>query len=141
MAGEQAQLLDTETKELNAYWVDPAQPLLVPVNPLHYAAHKYQIILQRLDVQASKNPAQFNSGNYIAIMEKLEKLWEAINNGEKTIAVHDKPGVADPSGQEDTSALGDRTALGLDSGVSADNPFAGKRSDSVRAVAVPADVS
>jgi hypothetical protein len=77
--GEQATLLDVSTKQFDPYWVDPQQPLQVPNNPLHYAAHKYQLILARLDQQAVKNPAQFNSGNYIAIMEKLEKLWEKIN--------------------------------------------------------------
>lgn len=79
VAGEQATLLDVSTKQYDPYWVDPQQPLAVPNNPLHYAAHKYQLILARLDQQAVKNPAQFNSGNYIAIMEKLEKLWEQIN--------------------------------------------------------------
>lgn len=138
---EQESLLNLDTKELNAYWVDPAQPLLVPANPLHYAAHKYQIILQRLDIQASKNPAQFNSGNYIAIMEKLEKLWEQINNGETTIAVHDKPGVSDSSGQADSRKVGDGASAPVDTTVSADNPFAGKGSNTVRAVAVPASVS
>jgi len=77
--GEQATLLDINTRQFDAYWVDPQQPLQVPTNPLHFAAHKYQLILARLDVQAAKNPAQFNSGNYIQIMEKLEKLWETIN--------------------------------------------------------------
>lgn len=77
--GEQATLLDVSTKQYDPYWVDPQQPLQVPNNPLHYAAHKYQLILARLDSQAVKNPAQFNSGNYIAIMEKLEKIWQQIN--------------------------------------------------------------
>lgn len=138
---EQESLLNLDTKELNAYWVDPKQNLIIPANPLHYAAHKYQIILQRLDIQASKNPAQFNSGNYIAIMEKLEKLWEAINNGETTIAVHDKPGVSGAGGQPDAPTVGEGASATVDTGISADNPFAGKRPDSVRTVAVPASVS
>lgn len=77
--GEQATLLDLNSRQFDAFWVNPQQPLQVPTNPLHYAAHKYQLILARMDVQAVKNPAQFNSGNYIQIMEKLEKLWEQIN--------------------------------------------------------------
>lgn len=77
--GGQTLLLDTDTKEIDAYWVDPAQPLKIPVNPLHYTAHKYQLMLERLDLQARRNPAQFNSGNYIAIMEKLENLLEQIS--------------------------------------------------------------
>lgn len=90
---EQAQLLDLETREFDPFWVDPNQPLQVPINPLHFAAHKYQIILARLERQAAKNPAQFNSGNYILIMEKLEKLWEAINDG-KTSKALDEGNVA-----------------------------------------------
>lgn len=125
MDGEQATLLNIDTKELNAFWVDPSQPLLIPVNPLHYAAHKYQIILQRLDLQAQKNPAQFNSGNYIAIMEKLEKLWESINNGEKSIAVHDE-GALDENGDSiPAQEMGNPATISMGVGVSADNPLAG----------------
>ena len=91
---EQAQLLNTETKEITPDWIDPSEPLKVPVNPLHYAAHKYQLILERLDKQAIRNPAQFNSGNYIQIMEKLEKLWEAINKGQSVNEVLDAGNVA-----------------------------------------------
>lgn len=124
--GEQGTLLDLDTRELNAYWVDPQQPLQVPTNPLHYAAHKYQLILQRLDIQAAKNPAQFNSGNYIAIMEKLEKLWQDINQRDGIISETHDGGAVDPDGDEETTAgVGERTPLGVVAGVSPDNPFSG----------------
>lgn len=122
--GEQATLLNIDTKEISAYWVDPGQPLLVPTNPLHYAAHKYQLILARLDKQAARNPAQFNSGNYVLIMEKLEKLWEQINKGD-TVAVHGSPEVATDGDETAAPAMGNGNAAGVRAGISADNPLAG----------------
>ncbi len=121
---EQAQLLNTDTKEINPYWVDPTAPLLVPINPLHYAAHKYQLILERLDNQAIKNPAQFNSGNYIQIMEKLEKLWQAINEG-KTVNDLDEGSLAQSRKSDPTPEVGAGITASVDPGVSADNPITG----------------
>lgn len=120
---EQPTLLNLDTKEITPDWVDPNQPLLVPVNPLHYTAHKYQIILAQLDRQAKNNPAQFNSGNYILIMEKLEKLYEQINNGETSLAVHDKGNLAKDGDEGAAPAMGKGNAVGVRLGVSADNPL------------------
>ncbi len=118
---EQAQLLNTDTKEITPDWIDPLSPLKVPVNPLHYAAHKYQLILDRLDKQATRNPAQFNSGNYIAIMEKLEKLWQAINEG-KTVNDLDEGKLA-PSGRPgNPPANGNLKPISMGSGVPTDDP-------------------
>ncbi len=133
---DQTALLDTNTKAINPYWLDPNQPLLVPVNPLHYAAHKYQIILARLDRQAERNPAQFNSGNYIAIMEKLEKLWERINKGETTTDEPNTPTPNDSGAMGGLSggapaAVGQAAPAGLDNGVPPQNPFSGARVHSV----------
>ena len=130
VAENQATLLNLETKELNPYWVDPKQPLKVPVNPLHYAAHRYQLILERLDIQARNNPAQFNSGNYIQILEKLEALWQKINLGDN-VAVHDTRNLAENRDESSAPAVGKGDAPGLFAGVSADNPLAGQGSNTV----------
>lgn len=121
--GEQPAMLNLNTRELDPYWIDPAQPLEVPVNPLHYAAHKYQLILARLDMQAARNPAQFNSGNYIQIVEKLEKLWEEINKKDGVNADTGSSDMVDTGDGAATTALGDGDAARLHPGVSADNPL------------------
>lgn len=122
---EQATLLNLDTKEITPDWVDPKQPLLVPVNPLHYTAHKYQIILARLDLQAKNNPAQFNSGNYILIMEKLEKLLEQINKGVTTVEAPDKSGVAKNGDEGAAPEVGEGATISVAPGISADNPLSG----------------
>lgn len=119
----QATLLNLESKEYNPYWVDPQQPLQVPVEPLHAMAHRYQLILARLDVMAQKNPAQFNSGNYIAIMEKLEKIWERINAGESTIQTNNEGGVAGQGDDQAAPEVGQGASAGVATGVSPDNPL------------------
>lgn len=122
----QAQLLNTETKSITPNWVDPEQPLLVPVNPLHYVAHKYQLILARLDQQAAKNGAQFNSGNYIQIMEKLEKLWEAINAGKSTlddpVSTSNDAGTVGELPAGAASRVGKDRPVGVGAGVQTENP-------------------
>jgi hypothetical protein len=123
--GEQATLLDINTKDLNPYWVDEKQPLKVPVNPLHYEAHKYQILLNRLDIQAAKNPAQFNSGNYIQVMDKLSRIWDAINRGETLSEVLDKSRVGQDRQPSAAAGVGETATPGLGLGVSADNPITG----------------
>lgn len=76
---QQETLFDLSGKEYNAYWVDEKAPLFVPNNPLHWKAHKLQILVSRLEVQAQKNPAQFNSKNYIDALSELEKLLTDIS--------------------------------------------------------------
>jgi hypothetical protein len=78
----QTTLLDLKTITISPYWVDPKQDLIVPVNPLHYKAHKLQLLLQRLDFQAEKNGAQFNSSTYLAVLNEYTKCIELINKGE-----------------------------------------------------------
>lgn len=78
---EQKTLFNLESKEINPYWINPEQPLLVPAAPLHVKAHKLQILLARLDQQAAKNGAQFNSANYLAILNEYTKSVQMINEG------------------------------------------------------------
>lgn len=78
---EQAKLFDTETKAINPYWIDPNQPLLVPKNPLHFKAHRLQILLAQLDRQVQKNPAQFNSTTYLSVLNDFTKCVQMINEG------------------------------------------------------------
>lgn len=120
------QLFDTNTREINPYWIDTAQPLKIPVNPLHYHAHKLQLLLARMDRQAENNPAQFNSGNYLKILTEFTSTTEAINKGASSIDEIHESGSVDPD-RHDAAAeeMGDTTSAGMDIGISADNPFAG----------------
>lgn len=90
--GQQA-LLDISTQQFDPYWVDEKQKLLIPNNPLHYKAHKLQILLDLLATQAKKNPAQFNSKNYIEALGEYTKCIEAIKRGDHEIL--DEGGVAE----------------------------------------------
>lgn len=122
--GEQVGLLDITTRELDVNWVDPNQPLLIPTNPDHYIAYRYQKILDRLEKQAKNNPAQFNSGNYIALMEKLEKLWEKINGG-ANVQIHDSGAVETDGLDSPEAGMGEAAPAGVAAGISPDNPFSG----------------
>lgn len=120
-------LFDIDTREFNPYWVDPAQPLLIPKNPLHFHAHKLQILLERMDKQLEKNPAQFNSATYMNALKKFTEIVEGINNGKTSIdEILDNGGVA-PTALDDgtTPEMGPGIASSVDSGVSSDNPLAG----------------
>ena len=123
--GEPQQLFNTDSKEIDPYWIDPSEPLRVPVEPLHVKAHKLQLLLDRLDKQASKAPAQFNSSNYLAILNEYTKCCTMINEGKTG---HDLlvDGSLDENGKSGRQApMGDPVAPGLGSGVSPDNPLAG----------------
>jgi len=122
--GEQRSMFDLSGREFNAMWVDEKQPLFIANNPLHWKAHKLQILIARLDKQAEKNAAQFNSANYIAAVNELEKCMEKINDQGELDALHDESGLGEIS-EERSDTVGARNASGLDTGVSADNPFAG----------------
>lgn len=123
---EQTTLLDLESKELNPYWVDPKQPLLIPYNPLHWKAHELQLLLQILKKQAAKNPAQFNSKNYIDTLNEYTKCVTFINEGKTADEVMES-GELDISGAGRSKApqMGEGASSSVDSGVSADNPLAG----------------
>lgn len=122
----QAGLFNLNTKELTPYWIDPNQPLIIPRNPLHWQAHKLQLLMARLDTQAEKNPAQFNSKNYIDALNAYTRCVTLINKGKTSDEVLDAGGM-DPESTEqgDTPEMGAGTSDSVGAGISADNPFAG----------------
>lgn len=131
VAEQQTTLLDLNGREFNQLWVDDNAPLFVANNPLHWKAHKLQVALARLDKIAEKNPAQFNSNVYMATLDKLAELMEQINNNEMVAqanAVLEQSemdqGISERSGSEEVR---EREPDGMDSGISADNPFARPR--------------
>lgn len=125
MEAPQSKLFNTETKSINPYWIDPDQPLLVPVNPLHYQAHKLQLMLTRMELQSSTNAAQFNSANYNAMLTKFTEICQAINDG-KTANDLSEPRVMGENGDPGSApAMGEGNAPSVGPGVSADNPTAG----------------
>ena len=119
-------LLNVDYDKLNPDWIDPNSPLKIPRNPLHYKAHKLQLLLDRLEVQATKNAAQFNSKNYIDALNEWERVIDLIKSGaltdDKVLGSRklDKDGNESPEGE-----LGEAVTDLLDNGVSADNPAAG----------------
>lgn len=129
VAEKQNALFDLTGREFNQMWVDESAPLFVANNPLHWKAHKMQIALARLDKISEKNPAQFNSTAYFAALDKLAEIMEQINNAESAKVAIDEllesgkvdQGSAERSGSEEVR---ERKSDGLDSGISADNPFA-----------------
>lgn len=128
---QQTALLDLSGREFNQLWVDDNAPLFVANNPLHWKAHKLQVALARLDKIAEKNPAQFNSTVYMATLDKLADLMTEINAGKGEAAAHDailESGEMDQGSAESGGSEAFRPGKpdGMDSGISADNPFAGK---------------
>lgn len=123
MDNTQVAMFDTSGKEYNAYFVDENQPLFVPNNPLHWKAHKLQILIQRLEKHAQTNPAQFNSKNYIEILNEYETL---INKISQRGTNDTEPESVDQDRNDPTEEkVGERTPERVGSGVSTDNPFAG----------------
>ena len=126
----QVAMLDLDGKEYNAYWVDEKQNLFIPNNPLHFKAHKLQVLLARLDNQAAKNPAQFNSKNYIDALNEYTRCIKMINEGLTDDEVLDKGGMdSERAGNSKAPHVGEGASSSLDLGISADNPFAGQGSD------------
>lgn len=120
---EQTSLLDLSGKEFNVMWVDESAPLFVANNPLHWKAHKLQVLAARLEKQAERNPAQFNSKNYMDVIDKLVTIMEEIENGKKVL---DEGGLdCKSTGSIETPAMGAGTTSSVDIGISADNPLAG----------------
>lgn len=115
-------LFDLSGKEYNAYWVDEKAPLFIPNNPLHWKAHKLQILVSRLELQAQKNPAQFNSRNYIDSLNELEKLMTQIT--ERADSEFNARDMADNGDAGEAAPVGKGNAPSVDSGISADNPTA-----------------
>ena len=131
VAEQQTTLLDLSGREFNQLWVDDNAPLFVANNPLHWKAHKLQVALARLDKIAEKNPAQFNSNVYMATLDKLAELMEQINNNEMVAqanAVLEQSEMDQgDTGRSETEEIRDGKSDGMDSGISADNPFARPR--------------
>jgi len=122
----QETLFDIRTKEINPYWVDPSQPLRVPKNPLHFEAHKMQLLIERLEMQQERAPMQFNPSHLFLALQKFSALCEAINKGATSVdEVLDEAGVAKNWDEGTTPGMGDTVAAGVDPGVPADNPLAG----------------
>lgn len=119
----QESLFDLSGKEYNAYWVDEKAPLFIPNNPLHWKAHKLQILISRLEIQASKNPAQFNSKNYIDALSEFEKLITQITRKASNEGVDERT-LAEGWTEGAASEVGEGNSAGLGTGVSADNPIA-----------------
>lgn len=110
---EQQALLDISSKQFDPYWVDEKQKLLIPNNPLHYKAHKLQILLDLLATQAKKNPAQFNSKNYIEALGEYTKCIEAIKRGDHEIL--DEGGVAAGGHSEAETEDSEDESISMDS--------------------------
>lgn len=124
---QQTPLFDLSGREFNAMWVDEKAPLFVANNPLHWQAHELQVLAARLKKQSERNPAQFNSTTYLSVLDKLRKCMDEIN-GE----LPNSPTVQDSvPGSSIEVALGETNAPTVGAGISADNPFAGKRPNPV----------
>lgn len=128
---EQGTMFDLSAKEMNPYWIDPAQPLLIPVQPLHWKAHRLQLLLGILDKQALKNPAQFNSKNYIDTLNEYTRVVTLINEGksvdpegQNNDGTNDKTTMGENGRSGEPEAMGNAASSGVDIGISADNPFA-----------------
>lgn len=121
---KQKTMFDLDRYEISPAYVDMTQKLAVYRNPLHWKAHRLQLLLERLDKQAVSNPAQFNSATYKDILNELESCLVKINEG-KIDEADDKGGMDQDRHEGTTSAVGERTPPGMDIGISADNPFSG----------------
>lgn len=119
-------LLDLEGELLNANFVDENQPLFIPSLPLHWKAHKLQVLLARLDKQAAniRNGSSFNSQSYLQILNEYVKTIDQIKAGKTKDDTNDSGEMGNSGTNAQKAAMGQRDASGLDSGVSADNPFA-----------------
>lgn len=117
----QSTLFDLTGKEFNAYWVDEKAPLFIPNNPLHWKAHKLQALLSRLEIQAQKNPAQFNSKNYIDVLNELERLMTQIT--ERPDDELDEGAVASIGDEGAAPTMGEGVATSVGVGVSTNNPL------------------
>lgn len=105
----QTPLLDLTGKDFNIMWVDEKQPLFIPNNPQHFKAHKYQVLLSRLDKQAQNNPAQFNSTLYKVTLDEYIKLVEEI--GEQAL---DAAKLAAGGHSEPTPTDSDEESISMD---------------------------
>lgn len=119
---KQNTLFDLSGEKFNINWVDEKQPLFIANNPLHWKAHKLQVLITRLDKQAQNNPAQFNSKNYIMAVNELKIVMEEIK-GVKTDEVLESPGLGADRDAGAAQTVGEGNTVGMGFGVSADNPI------------------
>lgn len=120
----QAAMLDLNGELYNAMWVDSKQPLFIPDKPLHWKAHKLQVLLARLDKQAEQKPSAFSSANYIVALNEYTKCINQIKLGANDGEQLDEGGVDQfPAGRKEEAAMGAGVAPGVDPGISADNPL------------------
>lgn len=126
-AAEQSTLLDLDGRELNAMWVDENAPLFIPNNPLHWKAHKLQVAIARMEKQQEKNPAQFNSTTYLAMLNQYTEVMDEINDKAKVAHAEQvlESGTVDQGISEQIGSGEVRPGKpdGVDPGISADNPF------------------
>lgn len=139
-------MFDVEGQRYNAYWVDEKQPLFIPNEPLHWKAHKLQILLEILTKQAQKNPAQFNSKNYIDTLESftitIEKIKFIAGGGKLEDENLDPKNVAgERAGRKEAATMGAGATLSVDTGISTNNPLAGQGPDTPGTVGISAGVS
>lgn len=131
----QKSLFNLNGRELNPNWIDPNQPLFIPDQPLHYRAHKLQIMVHALEKQAVNNPAQFNSKNFREMLAEYTACVKAIKDGLDEIP--NERTVVDDGDEGTASEMGDGTPSGVDSRVSADNPFSGQGVHTSEALPIP----
>lgn len=138
----QKTLFNIDTTDITPTWLDPTEPLHVPIDPIHFEAHELQQLLARLKHQSLNNPAQFNSKNYIAALSRFSELCDTINNPGKVKEAKnaDDNGAAADNDTRDmgndghTAAargVGVVDASSMGNGVPADYPFARQRSNTV----------
>lgn len=113
----QKTLFDLSSKEIHAYWTDEKQPLTIPNNPLHWKAHKLQVLLEVLMKQAKNAPSQFNSKNYIDALDKYTETINAIKTGKDSSdeTVLDKGKVASIGDTGATPTHGNPEPISMDS--------------------------
>jgi hypothetical protein len=123
-AQEQTTLLDLGGKQVFRDFYDDKTPVFVPNNPLHFKAHKLEILVKNMETQSIRNPAQFNSKNYLDAVDSLMACYEKIKEMYDE-QILESGGVAAGGNQSGARAVGQGNAPGVGVGISANNPLAG----------------
>lgn len=121
----QTTMFNLESKEMNPYWVDPDQPLKIPVNPLHVKAHELQQLWQLMKAQAKKNGAQFNATAAVNVLNEYTKCVQMINEGKTAHDLLEQGKMAGDGESGRQAPMGDGVTPSLGAGVSPTNPLAG----------------
>lgn len=120
----QGTLLELSGEKLSPYWIDLNQELFIPDNPLHYEAHRLQLLLARMEKVFEFKPTHFSSPGYVQILEKYTQLCKEIKKG-VTDGADDEGKVGDTWDEESEAEMGQGERSSVGSGISADNPFTG----------------